>query len=93
MVDGASPDATQEIANQLITLYGANGEVRIPPVGKLGRANAYVNGLEFATANFVIIMDADLAHNVSSYDDGKCYQKLTMYYSPNLSAISLRLRR
>jgi len=72
MVDDASPDATHEVANQLITFSGANRNVRIPPAGKLSRGTAYVNGLEPATGNFVIIMDAGLAHHVSSHNDGKC---------------------
>lgn len=31
--------------------------------GKLGLGTAYVHGLQFATGNFVIIMDADFSHH------------------------------
>ena len=72
IVDDASPDGTQEVAKQLITLYGADRIVLKPRAGKLGLGTAYVHGLQFATGNFVIIMDADFSHHVSSYNDGKC---------------------
>lgn len=34
-----------------------------PRAGKLGLGTAYVHGLQFATGNFVIIMDADFSHH------------------------------
>ncbi|PUU81080.1 hypothetical protein B9Z19DRAFT_1168392 [Tuber borchii] len=55
MVDDASPDITQEVGNQLVTLYGANRLLK-PPAGNLGRRTVYVHELQFATGNFVIIM-------------------------------------
>jgi dolichol-phosphate mannosyltransferase len=64
IVDDASPDGTQEVAKQLIKVYGAERIVLKPRAGKLGLGTAYVHGLQFATGNFVIIMDADFSHHV-----------------------------
>ncbi len=36
-----------------------------PRAGKLGLGTAYVHGLQFATGDFVFIIDADLSHHVS----------------------------
>ncbi|EMC92666.1 glycosyltransferase family 2 protein [Baudoinia panamericana UAMH 10762] len=77
IVDDASPDGTQTIANQLIKAYNttttnnpqksksSSGErIKLKPrAGKLGLGTAYVHGLQFATGNFVIIMDADFSHH------------------------------
>jgi dolichol-phosphate mannosyltransferase len=63
IVDDASPDGTQEIAKQLQKAYGANHILLKPRAGKLGLGTAYVHGLQFATGNFVIIMDADFSHH------------------------------
>ncbi|GBB87965.1 hypothetical protein RclHR1_14470006 [Rhizophagus clarus] len=63
IVDDASPDGTQVIANQLANIYGQNYIKLKPRAGKLGLGTAYVHGLQFATGNFVIIMDADFSHH------------------------------
>ncbi|KXT13400.1 hypothetical protein AC579_9071 [Pseudocercospora musae] len=63
IVDDGSPDGTQEIAKQLIKAYGSNHIVLKPRAGKLGLGTAYVHGLQFATGNFVVIMDADFSHH------------------------------
>lgn len=63
IVDDGSPDGTQEIAKQLIKAYGSNHIILKPRAGKLGLGTAYVHGLQFATGNFVIIMDADFSHH------------------------------
>ncbi|KXT02405.1 hypothetical protein AC578_7834 [Pseudocercospora eumusae] len=63
IVDDGSPDGTQDIAKQLIKAYGSNHIVLKPRAGKLGLGTAYVHGLQFATGNFVIIMDADFSHH------------------------------
>ncbi|RGB25952.1 dolichol-phosphate mannosyltransferase [Rhizophagus diaphanus] len=63
IVDDASPDGTQDIANQLINIYGQNYIILKPRAGKLGLGTAYVHGLQFVTGNFVIIMDADFSHH------------------------------
>ena len=63
IVDDASPDGTQDIAQQLIRVYGGEKVQLRPRAGKLGLGTAYVHGLEFATGNFIIIMDADFSHH------------------------------
>jgi dolichol-phosphate mannosyltransferase len=65
IVDDASPDGTQEVAKQLIKVYGSDKILLKPRAGKLGLGTAYVHGLQFATGNFVIIMDADFSHHVA----------------------------
>ncbi|KAI9798446.1 MAG: dolichol-P-mannose synthesis [Sarcosagium campestre] len=63
IVDDASPDGTQDVATQLQRAYGADHIKLKPRQGKLGLGTAYVHGLQFATGNFVIIMDADFSHH------------------------------
>ncbi|CAN6613558.1 dolichol-phosphate mannosyltransferase [Trichomonascus vanleenenianus] len=62
IVDDGSPDGTQDVAKQLIKVYGDNVVLK-PRPGKLGLGTAYVHGLQYATGNFVIIMDADFSHH------------------------------
>jgi len=62
IVDDASPDGTQDIAKQLMKVYPDRIQLRAR-AGKLGLGTAYVHGLQFATGNFVIIMDADFSHH------------------------------
>jgi dolichol-phosphate mannosyltransferase len=57
IVDDGSPDGTQEIAAQPQRI-----QIRAR-AGKLGLGTAYVHGLQFATGNYVIIMDADFSHH------------------------------
>ncbi|WPH02165.1 Hypothetical protein R9X50_00502000 [Acrodontium crateriforme] len=63
IVDDGSPDGTQDVAKQLIKAYGANRIILKTRTGKLGLGTAYVHGLQFASGNFVIIMDADFSHH------------------------------
>lgn len=63
IVDDGSPDGTQEVAKQLIDVYGSERIVLKPRAGKLGLGTAYVHGLQYASGNFVIIMDADFSHH------------------------------
>ncbi|ODQ48758.1 hypothetical protein PICMEDRAFT_70370 [Pichia membranifaciens NRRL Y-2026] len=63
IVDDASPDGTQEVAKQLISVYGPEHIQLRPRAGKLGLGTAYMHGLKFVTGNFVIIMDADFSHH------------------------------
>ncbi|KAJ9118832.1 hypothetical protein QFC24_006031 [Naganishia onofrii] len=63
VVDDASPDGTQEVANQLAGIYGDDKVLLRPRAGKLGLGTAYVHGLNYCTGTFVIIMDADFSHH------------------------------
>ncbi|KAI9830379.1 MAG: dolichol-P-mannose synthesis [Phylliscum demangeonii] len=63
IVDDASPDGTQVIAQQLQKVYGSDRIQLRPRAGKLGLGTAYVHGLKFARGNFIIIMDADFSHH------------------------------
>lgn len=63
IVDDGSPDGTQEVAKQLIKVYGDKRILLKPRAGKLGLGTAYVHGLRYCTGNFVIIMDADFSHH------------------------------
>ncbi|CAH7690670.1 family 2 glycosyltransferase [Phakopsora pachyrhizi] len=63
IVDDASPDGTQEIAEQLQRLYGSHRIILRPRSGKLGLGTAYVHGLSACTGSFTIIMDADFSHH------------------------------
>ncbi|KAK9476228.1 glycosyltransferase family 2 protein [Lipomyces japonicus] len=63
IVDDASPDDTQDIAQQLINAYGPERIQLRAREAKLGLGTAYVYGLQFASGDFIIIMDADLSHH------------------------------
>ncbi|KAL0092430.1 glycosyltransferase family 2 protein [Phycomyces blakesleeanus] len=62
IIDDGSPDGTQEVARELQKVYGERILLK-PRAGKLGLGTAYVHGLQFATGNYVIIMDADFSHH------------------------------
>jgi glycosyltransferase involved in cell wall biosynthesis len=52
-----------------MTLYNSPSSTRIQlraRAGKLGLGTAYVHGLQFATGNYVVIMDADFSHHPSA---------------------------
>lgn len=63
IIDDGSPDGTLEKAKQLQKIYGSDKIVLRPREKKLGLGTAYIHGLQHATGNFVIIMDADLSHH------------------------------
>ncbi|KAI9266832.1 dolichol-phosphate mannosyltransferase [Phascolomyces articulosus] len=63
IIDDGSPDGTQEVAKELQKVYGEDHIQLRPRAGKLGLGTAYVHGLQFATGNYVIIMDADFSHH------------------------------
>jgi len=63
IVDDASPDGTLQVAKQLQNLYTPKRILLKPRTGKLGLGTAYVHGLQFATGNYVVIMDADFSHH------------------------------
>ncbi|KAK4428347.1 Dolichol-phosphate mannosyltransferase subunit [Sesamum alatum] len=70
VVDDGSPDGTQEIVKQLQQVYGEDRILLRPRPKKLGLGTAYMHGLNHATGNFVVIMDADLSHHVRE----KCFE-------------------
>uniref|UniRef100_A0A8B9NWA1 Dolichol-phosphate mannosyltransferase subunit 1 n=1 Tax=Apteryx owenii TaxID=8824 RepID=A0A8B9NWA1_APTOW len=53
VIDDGSPDGTQEVAEQLVKIYGSDKIV----------STAYIHGMKHATGNFIVIMDADLSHH------------------------------
>ncbi|PVH70454.1 glycosyltransferase family 2 protein [Cadophora sp. DSE1049] len=62
IVDDGSPDGTANIARQLQKAFP--GRIILKErAGKLGLGTAYIHGLQFASGNFVIIMDADFSHH------------------------------
>ncbi|KAB2577134.1 putative mannose phospho-dolichol synthase protein [Lasiodiplodia theobromae] len=63
IVDDGSPDGTQDVAKQLQKVYSPERVLLKPRAGKLGLGTAYVHGLQFASGNYVIIMDADFSHH------------------------------
>ncbi|KAH8554668.1 dolichol-phosphate mannosyltransferase [Umbelopsis sp. PMI_123] len=63
IVDDASPDGTQDVARELQKIYGEDRIQLRPRAGKLGLGTAYVHGIQYATGNYTIIMDADFSHH------------------------------
>eukprot|EP00736_Rhodelphis_marinus_P013910 Rmarinus@m.2797 len=63
VIDDNSPDGTQDACKQLQTIYGAERIVLKTRKGKLGLGSAYIFGIQFATGDFIIILDADLSHH------------------------------
>eukprot|EP00833_Pecoramyces_ruminatium_P004237 jgi/Orpsp1_1/1178269/evm.model.c7180000064629.1 len=63
IIDDASPDGTLEVAKKLQQIYGDNHIVLRPRSGKLGLGTAYIYGIESATGEFIILMDADMSHH------------------------------
>ena len=66
IIDDGSPDGTLEVAHNLQNIYGKDRIVLAPREKKLGLGTAYIHGIGFATGDFIIIMDADLSHHVST---------------------------
>ncbi|KAG9393552.1 Glycosyl transferase family 2 [Carpediemonas membranifera] len=63
VVDDNSPDGTADVAKQLQTIYGQDRIILKSRTGKLGLGTAYIFGSQFATGNFIVILDADLSHH------------------------------
>jgi len=63
IIDDGSPDGTLDVAKQLQKIYGDEKIVLRPRAKKLGLGTAYMHGIQHATGNFVILMDADLSHH------------------------------
>ncbi|XP_053549193.1 dolichol-phosphate mannosyltransferase subunit 1 isoform X1 [Bombina bombina] len=63
IIDDGSPDGTLEVAEQLQKIYGSDKILLRPREKKLGLGTAYIHGMQHASGNFIIIMDADLSHH------------------------------
>ncbi|XP_006639559.1 dolichol-phosphate mannosyltransferase subunit 1 [Lepisosteus oculatus] len=63
IIDDGSPDGTLEMADQLQKIYGSDKILLRPRAKKLGLGTAYIHGIQHATGNYIIIMDADLSHH------------------------------
>jgi dolichol-phosphate mannosyltransferase len=63
IIDDNSPDGTLDVAKQLQSIYGEDKIVLRPRKAKLGLGTAYMYGIQHATGNFIILMDADLSHH------------------------------
>lgn len=63
VIEDGSPDGTLEVAQQLQEIYGSDRIVILNRGKKLGLGTAYRAGLELATGDFIILMDADLSHH------------------------------
>lgn len=63
MVDDSSPDGTFAIAEELQRVYGLDRIILTSRQGKLGLGTAYVFGAQYATGDFIVILDADLSHH------------------------------
>lgn len=63
IIDDNSPDGTGQVAEQLQRIYGENRILLRPRAGKLGLGSAYIHGLQHATGDTILIMDADLSHH------------------------------
>ena len=66
IVDDNSPDGTQDSIRELQKIYGEDKVVLKPRAGKLGLGSAYIHGLNYCKGDYVVLMDADLSHHVSS---------------------------
>lgn len=67
IIDDGSPDGTQEVAKQLQQIYSSESILLKPRPSKLGLGTAYAHGMQHATGDYIIIMDADLSHHVFSF--------------------------
>ncbi|XP_047395009.1 dolichol-phosphate mannosyltransferase subunit 1 isoform X2 [Sciurus carolinensis] len=63
IIDDGSPDGTKDVAEQLEKIYGPDKILLKPREKKLGLGTAYIHGMEHATGNYIVIMDADLSHH------------------------------
>ena len=79
IIDDGSPDGTQHVANQLVEIYGENRILLKPRPRKLGLGTAYIHGMQFATGDFIILMDADLSHHPKFIPDFIALQKKHNY--------------
>lgn len=79
IIDDGSPDGTLDVAKQLQTIYGDDRILLRPRASKLGLGTAYIHGMQHATGNFIIIMDADLSHHVRRVAFTPCFSSSSLY--------------
>ena len=65
IVDDNSPDGTGEVAERLQRALGSR-VVLLRRAGKLGLGSAYRDGLKRCSGQWIVLMDADFSHHVSS---------------------------
>lgn len=63
IIEDGSPDGTLEVANLVQELYGRDAIIILNRGKKLGLGTAYKAGLELASGDYIILMDADLSHH------------------------------
>lgn len=63
IIEDGSPDGTLGVAQQLQDIYGSDKIVILDRGKKLGLGTAYKAGLDLATGDYIILMDADLSHH------------------------------
>lgn len=63
IIEDGSPDGTLQVAQRLQEIYGKDQIVILNRGAKLGLGTAYKSGLELATGELIILMDADLSHH------------------------------
>ena len=84
IVDDNSPDGTQDVIRELQKVYGDKIVLHARP-GKLGLGSAYIDGLSKCSGDYIILMDADLSHHVSSNSRPQESNSYLSCFSPNLS--------
>ena len=66
IVDDNSPDKTGDVAEQLQSILGREKVVVLRRAGKMGLGSAYRDGLKKCSGQWVILMDADFSHHVTT---------------------------
>lgn len=63
IIEDGSPDGTLDVAQRIQDIYGKDQIVILNRGRKLGLGTAYKAGLELATGDYIVLMDADLSHH------------------------------
>lgn len=63
IIEDGSPDGTLQVAQRLQDIYSREQIVILNRGKKLGLGTAYKAGLELATGDYIVLMDADLSHH------------------------------
>lgn len=84
LVDDNSKDKTREVAEKMKNFYDnqKDGFFKIRKCyrpRKLGLGSAYVHAFQWVTADFVVIMDADLSHHVNQIFFIFCLKQLNFF--------------